>query len=77
MDFCSKKTYICESISSLVTKIKNWYERILAAKTLRSAYRKFKMNGVKTDLFWDDKETHFIMVVRTDEIIDFLNENLQ
>ena len=29
------------------------------------------------DLYWDDEETHFILVNQTDEIINFLNKNLQ
>lgn len=48
-----------------------------SSRTLRSAYRKLKKNGVKTDLFWDDKKTHFIMVNRTEEIVDFLSRNLK
>ena len=45
--------------------------------SLRGAYRTLKNNGGKTDLFWDDEETHFILVNQTDEIIDFVNKNLQ
>lgn len=47
------------------------------ASSLPVAYRKFKSNGTKTDMFWDDEGTHFIMVNKTDEIIDFLNRNMQ
>ena len=47
-----------------------------SSATLPQAHRTLKNNGTKTDLFWDDGETHFIMVNRADEIIDFLNENL-
>ena len=62
-------------ISSKVLLIGGGKDR--SSGTLRSAYRKLKTNGVKTDLFWDDKDTHFIMVNRTDEIIGFLNHNLK
>jgi hypothetical protein len=36
-----------------------------------------KGNGTKTDIYWDDEETHFILVNQTDEIIDFINRNLK
>ena len=36
-----------------------------------------KNNGGKTDLFWDDEETHFILVNQTDKIIDFMSKNLK
>lgn len=45
--------------------------------TLQSSYRTLKNNGGKTDLFWDDEETHFILVNQTDEIIDFMSKNLK
>ena len=45
--------------------------------SLRSAYRTLKSNGTKTDLYWDDEDTHFILVNQTDEIIDFINRNLK
>ena len=45
--------------------------------SLRGAYRTLKSNGTKTDLYWDDEETHFILVNQTDEIIDFLNRNMK
>lgn len=45
--------------------------------SLRGAYRTLKRNGTKTDLYWDDKDTHFILVNQTDEIIDFVNKNLK
>lgn len=48
-----------------------------SAGTLQGAYRTLKNNGGKTDLYWDDEETHFILVNQTDEIINFLNKNLQ
>lgn len=47
------------------------------ATSLPKAYRKLKKNGTPTDIFWDDKETHFIMVNKADEIINFLNKNIQ
>lgn len=47
------------------------------ASTLLVAYRKLKGSGAKTDIFWDDKETHFVMVNKADEIIDFLNRNIR
>ena len=37
--------------------------------------RTLKNNGGKTDLFWDDEETHFILVNQTDEIINFVKKN--
>ena len=45
--------------------------------TLQGAYRTIKNNGSKTELFWDDEETHFILVNQTDEIIDFVKNKLQ
>ena len=45
--------------------------------SLRSAYRTLKNNGTKTDLYWDDEDTHFILVNQTDEIINFVNRNLK
>jgi hypothetical protein len=45
--------------------------------SLRGAYRALKGNGTKTDIYWDDEETHFILVNQTDEIIDFINRNLK
>ena len=45
--------------------------------SLPGAYRALKNNGSKTDLFWDDEETHFIFVNQTDEIINFMNKNLK
>ena len=47
------------------------------ATSLPKAHRKLKKNGTPTDIFWDDKETHFIMVNKADEIINFLNKNIQ
>lgn len=46
------------------------------ATSLLNAYHKLKKNGTQTDIFWDDKETHFIMVNKMDEVINFLNKNL-
>lgn len=43
--------------------------------SLPSAHRALKANGTKTDLFWDDEETHFIFVNKADEIVEFLNRN--
>ncbi|MBQ8243099.1 MAG: hypothetical protein IJZ40_06475 [Bacteroidaceae bacterium] len=45
--------------------------------SLHGAHRTLKSNGTKTDLYWDDEDTHFILVNQTDEIIDFLNRNLK
>lgn len=45
--------------------------------SLRGAYRTLKLNGTKTDIYWDDDETHFILVNKTDEIIEFINRNLK
>ena len=44
--------------------------------TLRGAHRKLKSNGSKTELYWDDEETHFILVNQADEIMEFLNMNI-
>ena len=44
--------------------------------TLRGAHRKLKSNGSKTELYWDDEETHFILVNHADEIMEFLNKNI-
>ena len=48
-----------------------------SASSLLGAYRTLKDTGSKADLFWDDKETHFILVNQTDEIIEFLNKNIK
>ena len=48
-----------------------------SAGSLHKAYRTLKRNGVKTYLYWDDNETHFIFVNQTDEIIEFLNKNIK
>lgn len=48
-----------------------------SSSSLPGAYRTLKSNGTPTDLFWDDKETHFIMVNKTDEIIEFIKRNLK
>ena len=45
--------------------------------SLRDAYHALKGNGTKTDIYWDDEETHFILVNQTDEIINFMNKNLK
>ena len=45
--------------------------------TLCSAYHKLRRNGTKTDLFWDNEETHFILVNQADEIINFVKKNIQ
>lgn len=47
------------------------------ASTLPVAYSKLKSSGARTDIFWEDDETHFIMVNKVDEIIDFLNRNMR
>ena len=47
------------------------------ATSLLNAYHKLKKNGTQTDIFWDDKETHFIMVNKMDEVINFINKNLK
>lgn len=45
--------------------------------SLRGAHRALMNNGTKTDIYWDDEETHFILVNQTDEIIDFMNRNMK
>jgi hypothetical protein len=45
--------------------------------SLRGAYRALKGNDTKTDIYWDDEETHFILVNHTDKIIDFINRNIK
>ena len=45
--------------------------------SLRSAHRTLKSNGTKTDIYWDDEETHLILVNQTDDIIEFINRNLK
>ncbi len=44
--------------------------------TFPGAYHKLRSNGIKTELYWDDEDTHFILVNQADEIIDFLNKNI-
>jgi hypothetical protein len=46
------------------------------ASSLLRAYPKLKKNGTQTDIFWDEDESHFIMVNKADKIINFLNKNL-
>lgn len=45
--------------------------------SLRGAHAQLKANGTSTDIYWQDDETHFILVNRKDEIVEFLNRNLQ
>ncbi len=47
------------------------------SSTLPVAYDKLKNNGSKTNIYWDDNESHFIIVNKADEVINFLNKNLQ
>ena len=43
-----------------------------SAGSLHSAYKELKRNGTKTDIYWQNTETHFILVNKKDEIISFL-----
>lgn len=44
--------------------------------SLPGAYNALKANGTPTDIYWKDEETHFILVNQVDEIVDFLNRNI-
>ena len=35
------------------------------------------VNPCFIDLYWDDEETYFILVNKSDEIINFVKKNLQ
>ena len=48
-----------------------------SSSSLRGAHRALRSNGTKTNMYWDDEETHFILVNQTDEIIDFMNRNMK
>ena len=73
--FISTGIYQTYPISSKVLLIGGGKDH--SSGSLRGAYRALKNNGSKTDLFWDDEETHFILVNQTDEIINFVKKNLQ
>lgn len=44
--------------------------------SLPRAYKALKANGNPTDMYWKDDQTHFIFVNEADEIVDFLNRNI-
>ena len=73
--FISTGIYQTYPISSKVLLIGGGKDR--SSGSLCGAYRKLKNNGTKAEFFWDNDETHFIMVNKADEIIDFLNKNLK
>ena len=73
--FISTGIYQTYPISSKVLLIGGGKDH--SSGLLYGAYRKLKNNGTKAELFWDNDETHFIMVNKADEIIDFLNKNLK
>ena len=47
-----------------------------SSSSLTRAHRTLKANGTSTDIYWKDDETHFIFVNQVDEIVDFLNRNI-
>lgn len=47
-----------------------------SSTSLLPAYKRLERNGLNTALFWDEEETHFIMVNRQDEALDFLNKEM-
>ena len=55
----------------------DWWRKDHSSGSLRGAHRTLRSNGTKTDICWDDEETHFILVNQTDEIINFVNKNLK
>ena len=46
------------------------------APSMRKGYSRLKRNGVAGDRYWDEDESHFILVNKRSEIIDFLNNTL-
>lgn len=47
-----------------------------SSSSLPSAYNHLKKQGSKAALYWDQNETHFILVNQQDEVLDFLNKEL-
>lgn len=46
------------------------------AQSMRQGYEAIRRNGGEVRQFWDDDETHFILVNKRKEIVDFLNAEL-
>lgn len=72
--FISRGIHQTYPISSKVLLIGGGMEH--SSGSLQSAYNILKGNGTKTDIYWDDEETHFILVNQVDEIVGFMNKNL-
>ena len=73
--FISTGIYQTYPISSKVLLIGGGKDH--SSGSLPGAYRKLKSNGTKTDLFWDNEETHFLMVNRSKDVMDFINKEIQ
>ncbi len=48
-----------------------------SSSSLKPAYTKLKENGSKAELYWQNDETHYLLVNKKDEIISLLNSNYQ
>jgi poly(3-hydroxybutyrate) depolymerase len=48
-----------------------------SASSMPSVYNRLKCNGAKVDKYWQEDEGHFIFVNDREEIVDFLNTNIQ
>ena len=46
-----------------------------SAGSLKPAYARLKENGSKTDLYWQNDETHYLLVNKKEEILSFLKSN--
>ena len=71
-------------ISTQISQTKRTNSKILligggrdgSSSTMPSAYKRLQQKGAKTAMYWEENETHFIMVNKQDELIDFLNEQM-
>ena len=64
-----------QSVFDAKTKNKKSLLALVSEATMES--QKAGNSKALADLFWDDEETHFILVNQTDEIINFVKKNLQ
>ena len=44
----------------------------ISSQSLKPAYTKLKKNGSKAELYWQDDETHYLLVNKSEEIVSFL-----
>lgn len=43
--------------------------------SLPGAYGALKNNGTNVDMYWEQDESHFLLLTRQDEVISFLNKH--